>query len=392
MVQRIILLVLDGLGIGAAPDAEDYRDSGAHTLAHLAEAGGGVTVPHLESLGLGNLVGDVKGLRAVAQPEGCFGRMQPRSKGKDSTSGHWEIGGVVLQEPFPTYPHGFPQEIIKPFEEAIGRKILGNCAASGTAIIGELGEQHCQTGFPIVYTSADSVFQVSAHEDVMNIADLYQACRVARKLLVPPHQVARVIARPFRGKFGAYVRSPQRKDFSIDCPGQTLLDELHRAGQLVIGIGKVDDLFNHRGLTRSIRTGNNAEGMAEATRVLQTVPRGLIFVNLGDFDSSYGHRNDPKGFGQALEEFDAKLGELLPHLRSDDLLCITADHGNDPTMPGTDHTREYVPLLVHGPRVVRGVNLGTRNTFADLGQTLAEALGAARLACGESFLDVVYVG
>lgn len=392
MVQRVIVLVLDGLGIGAAPDAEEYGDSGAHTLVHLAEAGGGVTVPHLEALGLGSLVEDVKGLRAVAQPDACFGRMQPRAKGKDSTSGHWEIGGVVVQEPFPTYPHGFPQEIIEPFEEAIGRNILGNRAASGTAILAELGEQHCQTGFPIVYTSADSVFQVAAHENVMSIADLYQACRVARKLLASPHQVARVIARPFRGKSGDYVRLPQRKDFSIECPGQTLLDELLRAGQLVIGIGKVADIFHHRGLTRSIQTGNNAEGMAEATRVLQTVPRGLIFVNLGDFDSAYGHRNDPKGFGQALEAFDAMLGELLPHLRSDDLLCLTADHGNDPTMSGTDHTREYVPLLVHGPRVARGVNLGTRPTFADLGQTVAEALGAARLGCGDSFLDVVYAG
>ena len=284
---------------------------------------------------------------------------------------------------------GLPKEVLEPIERAIGRKVLGNCAASGTQIIQELGEEHVRTGAPIVYTSGDSVFQIAAHERLMSAHDLYDVCRAARKILVTPHQVARVIARPFTGERGAFVRTDGRRDFSVDPPGDTLLDVVHRAGHIVIGIGKTASLFNQRGLTRSIQTRNNADGIAETIQVLKTVPRGLIVVNLSDFDTLFGHRNDPVGFGKALEEFDTRLALLLQALRPTDLLCVTADHGSDPTTGRTDHSREYVPVLVYGPRVARGVNLGIRRTLADVGQTVAETLGAERLACGESFLDVL---
>ncbi len=391
MISRVVLVVLDGLGVGALPDAKEYGDDGSNTLSHVAETAGGLRVPNLEHLGLGN-IGRFAGVKEMAQPEGCFGKMGELAKGKDSTAGHWELGGVVLNQPFPLYPDGFPPEVVEPFQEAIGRKVLGNRAASGTRIIQELGDQHLRTGSPIIYTSADSVFQVAAHEDVIPVGDLYQMCRVARRLLKPPHQVARVIARPFVGEAGAFVRTEKRKDFSLEAPGETLLDVVNRSGQLVVGIGKIDDLFGSRGLTRSIHTGNNAEGMYETVRALQTVPRGLIFTNLGDFDTLFGHRNDPVGYAQALEGFDAALDTLVGALCPTDLLCLTSDHGNDPTTPSTDHSREYVPLLVYGSRLARGVNLGTRRTFADLGQTVADVFGASRLASGESFLDIITLG
>ncbi len=391
MVNRVILMVLDGVGVGALPDAAEYGDAESNTLAHVADAVGGLGLPSLEALGLGN-ISRVAGLREMEQPDGCFGKMAQVSRGKDSTAGHWEIAGVVVDQPFPTYPGGFPPEVIEPFQEAIGRKVLGNCPASGTEIIQELGEEHCRTGAPIVYTSADSVFQIACHVEVIPPEELYQICRTARKILTPPHRVARVIARPFDGQPGAFVRTTGRKDFSVEAPGQTLLDEVNRAGQLVVGIGKVDDLFSHRGLTRCTHTRNNAEGIMETRKALQTVPRGLIFATLGDFDTLFGHRKDSAGYAKALEEFDSNLSGLVQALRPGDLLCLTADHGNDPTTPGTDHSREYVPLLVYGPRFARGVNLGIRPTFADLGQTVAEALGAERLTWGESFLDVLGPG
>jgi phosphopentomutase len=314
------------------------------------------------------------------------------SKGKDSTAGHWEMAGILLEEPFPTYPRGFPKEMLDLFEQASGRKGLGNRAASGTEIIQELGEEHMRTGAPIVYTSTNSVFQIAAHERVVPVEELYRMCRAARKLLKPPHQVARVIARPFIGQPGLFVRTERRRDFSVEPPSPTLLDILKSSGQLIVGIGKIEDLFNGRGLTRSIHTGNNAAGMDETVRLLKTMPRGLIFVNLVDFDTLYGHRNNPSGYAKALQVFDARLPALLDAVRPGDLLCVTADHGNDPTTPGTDHSREYVPLLLFGPRLAQGVNLGTRRTFADLGQTIAEALGSPRLDCGESFLDALTLG
>ncbi len=391
MIQRVILIVLDGVGVGELPDAAEYGDVGSNTLAHVAEAVGGLALPNLEALGLGH-IGHFAGIRTMGQPDGCFGRMGQLSKGKDSTAGHWEMAGILLEEPFPTYPRGFPKEMLDLFEQASGRKVLGNRAASGTEIIQELGEEHMRTGAPIVYTSTDSVFQIAAHERVVPVEELYRMCRAARKLLKPPHQVARVIARPFIGEPGLFVRTERRRDFSVEPPSPTLLDILKRSGQLIVGIGKIEDLFNGRGLTRSIHTGNNAAGMGETVRLLKTMPRGLIFVNLADFDTLYGHRNNPSGYAKALREFDARLPALLDAVRPGDLLCVTADHGNDPTTPGTDHSREYVPLLVVGPRLAQGVNLGTRRTFADLGQTVAEALGAPRLDCGESFLDALTPG
>jgi len=391
MIQRVILIVLDGVGVGELPDAAEYGDVGSNTLAHVAEAVGGLALPNLEALGLGH-IGHFAGIRTMGQPDGCFGRMGQLSKGKDSTAGHWEMAGILLEEPFPTYPRGFPKEMLDLFEQASGRKVLGNRAASGTEIIQELGEEHMRTGAPIVYTSTDSVFQIAAHERVVPVEELYRVCRAARKLLKPPHQVARVIARPFIGEPGLFVRTERRRDFSVEPPSPTLLDILKSSGQLIVGIGKIEDLFNGRGLTRSIHTGNNAAGMGETVRLLKTMPRGLIFVNLADFDTLYGHRNNPSGYAKALQEFDARLPALLDAVRPGDLLCVTADHGNDPTTPGTDHSREYVPLLVVGPRLAQGVNLGTRRTFADLGQTVAEALGAPRLDCGESFLDALTPG
>jgi phosphopentomutase len=388
MANRVILIVLDGVGIGAMPDAADYGDEGAHTLAHVAEAAGGLRVPNLEALGLGHL-GALAGVRRTAQPDGCFGKMAALSNGKDSTIGHWEMTGVVLEKPFPTYPNGFPPDIISAFQKAIGRKTLGNYAASGTTIIQEMGLQHLQTGSPIVYTSADSVFQIAAHEQVIPVEELYGMCRMARKLLAPPHQVARVIARPFAGEPGAFTRTSGRRDFSIEPPAPTLLDGLKADGYPVIGIGKIDDLFKGRGLTRAMPTKSDQATLEETMQTLQSIPRGLIFANLIEFDTLYGHRNDAAGFAQAVQAFDARLPDILGRMQPDDLLCITADHGNDPTRPGTDHTREHVPLLVYGAHMARGVNLGTRKSFADLGQTIAEALGSKRLAWGESFLHSV---
>ncbi len=388
VITRVVILVLDGVGIGELPDAAAYRDAGSHTLGHVSEAVGGLFLPTCESLGLGNIE-QCRALRPVGQPDGCFGRMAEQSNGKDSTVGHWELAGVVSQDPFPTYPSGFPPEVLEPFQREIGHEVLGNRPASGTEIIQELGEQHVQTGKPIVYTSADSVFQIAAHERVVPVDKLYWMCRIARRILAPPHRVARVIARPFVGQPGSFVRTARRKDFAVEAPGQTLLDVVHRAGHLVVGVGKIDDLFNHRGLTRSVPTRHNAHGMAETLRLLAQVPRGLIVVNLNDFDTLYGHRNDPIGYARALREFDDALLPVIRALRPGDMLCLTADHGNDPTTPSTDHSREYVPLLVHGPRLARGVNLGTRGTFADLGQTVAEALDTERLAHGESFFNAL---
>lgn len=391
MINRVILIVLDGLGVGELPDAAQYGDRGSNTLARVAAAVGGLTLPNLEALGLGH-IGEFPGLRRMGEPDGCFGKMAELSKGKDTTMGHWEMTGLVVEQPFPTYPKGFPPEVVEAFEKAIGRKVLGNRVASGTEIIQELGEEHLKTGAPIVYTSADSVFQIAAHERTISAEELYRICREARRLLKPPHQVARVIARPFVGEPSAFVRTDGRRDFSLEPPGETLLDVLKQAGQPVVGIGKIDDLFKGRGLTRAIHTKNNGVGMDETIRILSLVPRGLVFVNLVDFDMLYAHRNDAAGYAKALEAFDARLPALLGGMRQGDLLCLTSDHGNDPLGPGTDHTREYVPLLAYGPRLARGVNLGTRRTFADLGQTVADALGVKRLAWGDSFLDSLAVG
>jgi len=385
-MRRAILLVLDGVGIGAAPDAAAYGDIGSDTLGHLARAVGGLRVPHLERLGLGRIA-PLDGVAPVTQPAAAFGRMEPRSSGKDSTTGHWELAGVHLTRPFPTYPQGFPAEVVAEFARRTGRGVLGNVVGSGTAILTEFGEAHQRTGEWILYTSADSVFQIAAHEETIPLAELYAACETARTMLVPPHDISRVIARPFVGRPGAYTRTANRRDYAIAAPEETLLDALAAAGIPRVGVGKVDDLFARRGLDGG-HTKDNAEGIARILDWLRTGPDGLCFANLVDFDQLYGHRNDVPGFYRAVREFDAALPDLIAALREDDLLCITADHGNDPTTPSTDHARECVPVLVVGPRVIP-VDLGRRSTFSDLGATVAEWLGVPFRGRGTSFLSQV---
>jgi phosphopentomutase len=386
--MRAFLIILDGVGIGALPDAADYGDQGSHTLRHVAEAVGGLRVPTLERLGLGRIE-PLAGVRAVADPRAAYGRMAERSKGKDSTTGHWELAGIVSERPFPTYPRGFPPEVLERFSEAAGRGWLGNVAASGTDIIARLGEEHQRTGKLIVYTSADSVFQIAAHEETVPLEELYRICRVARGLLAGEHAVARVIARPFAGAPGAYRRTGNRRDFSLPPPDGTLLDRLTARGSRVLTVGKVDELFAGRGVTEGFHTRDNGEGEAILRDMVRTSGEGLVFANLVDFDQQYGHRNDPAGFGRALEQFDGVAAELIAHLRGDEMCIITADHGNDPTTPGTDHSREFVPLLVAGPRVREGVALGTRETFADVAATLASLFDVPAPATGRSFLSEV---
>jgi phosphopentomutase len=384
--RRAVLLVLDGVGAGEAPDAALYGDSGSNTLGNLAQAVGGMELPALESLGLGRVL-PLSGVSERVQPLGAWGRMTPASAGKDSTTGHWELAGVQLERPFPTYPQGFPPSVIAEFERRTGRKVIGNLAGSGTELIERFAPQQLLTGAWIVYTSADSVFQIAAHEDVIPVDELYQACAVAREILVAPHAVARVIARPFTGSAGSYVRTPGRRDWALPPPAPTLLDALQEAGVPRQGVGKVDDLFAGRGIAAK-HTADNAEGIAAILEWLRGGSGGLLFANLVDFDQRFGHRNDVAGFYQALREFDAALAELLAALRRDDLLFVTADHGNDPTTPSTDHSRERVPLLLAGPRV-RAVNLGERDTFADVGATIAEWFGIAFRGSGSSFLREV---
>lgn len=386
--MRVFLIVLDGVGIGELPDADHYGDRGSNTLLHVAEHAGGLSLPNLERLGLGRLLA-LPGVRPVADPRGARARLAERSPGKDSTTGHWEMMGLVLERPFPTYPDGFPADLLERFSERTGRRVIGNVAASGTEIIARLGEQHERSGDWIVYTSADSVFQIAAHEQRVPLESLYDACRAARELLVGEHAVGRVIARPFVGEPGAYQRTKNRRDFSLEPTELTVLDHLTRAGKRVITVGKVDDLFAGRGVGDAIHTASNAEGEAVLLDLASRPGEGLVFANLVDFDTQYGHRNDPTGFARALEQFDGALGEFLPRLRSDEMVWITADHGNDPTTPSTDHSREYTPLLVDGPRVRADVDLGLRASFADLGATAAEVFGVPRPRHGRSFLSEI---
>lgn len=386
--KRAILLLLDGVGIGALPDAAAYGDEGSNTLVNTAKAVNGLQLPTLQRMGLGNLA-DIVGVLPSDKPMACYGVMREVSAGKDSTTGHWEIAGVIRTKPFPTYPNGFPPDIIAAFERAIGRKVLGNKPASGTEIIAELGEEHLRTGYPIVYTSADSVFQIAAHEDIVPVEQLYAWCRIAREILQGEHEVARVIARPFTGTPGNFVRTPRRRDFSVPPPYPTLLDVLNEAGLRVVTVGKVDDIFAGRGIAAAFHTANNADGMAKVAELVQTDPFDFLWCTLVDFDTQFGHRNDPHGFAQALAEFDAWLGTFLPQLREDDLLLITADHGNDPTTPSTDHCREQVPLLVWTPPLREGKPLGVRQTFADVAATLAEFFGVTWTGAGTSFLTTV---
>ncbi len=386
MKKRFFLIVLDGLGCGAATDAAAYGDVGSDTIGNVARAVGGLTLPNLERMGYGNLH-PIQGVKPAAAPTAAWGEMRPVSAGKDSTTGHWEICGVVLKQAFATYPKGFPRPIIDEFAKRTGRGVVGNKAASGTAIIDEFGEHQLKTGDWIVYTSADSVFQVAAHEERIPLSELYAACRTAREMLTGDDAVSRVIARPFVGKPGAFSRTANRRDFSIEPVGRTLVDALAEAGIPRHGIGKVDDLFAGRNLT-STHTPTNGDAYRLIKEAQAHVDFGLVFVNVIEFDQSWGHRNDVAGFHMGLRELDAMVPELLGGLREGDILAFTADHGNDPTTPSTDHARENVPLLVSGPGL-RPVSLGSRASFADLGQTVAEYFGVPKLAAGTSFLNEV---
>ena len=385
---RIVIIVLDSAGVGELPDAGRYGDEGSSTLPHTARAVGGLRVPELEALGLGRIV-SIEGVRPLPAPRGAYGRLAERSAGKDSTTGHWELMGVIVDRPFPTYPRGFPPDLIAAFERAIRTSTLGNEVASGTEIIARLGPEHQRTGYPIVYTSADSVFQVAAHEDVIPVQRLYEICLTARRLLTGPHAVSRVIARPFVGSPGAYTRTDRRRDFSLPPTAPTVLDAVSAQGLEVVGIGKISDLFAGRGVTRSIHTRDDLDGMAQTGAAMTVTARGIIFTNLVDLDSKFGHRNDPAGYARDLEAIDAALPQVMGRVRADDLVVITADHGNDPTTGSTDHAREYVPVLFGGPAVRGGVDLGVRSTFADVGATVADALAIPWEGPGTSVLPMI---
>ena len=384
MFSRAIVIVLDSVGIGELPDAPLYEDEGSNTLGNIAAAGP-LHIPHLAAMGLSKLVA-LNGVAAPAAPSAAYGRLAERSAGKDSVTGHWELMGVVLDRPFPTFPLGFPKDLIAEFEARIGRPSIGNVVASGTAIIDELGALHMETGYPIVYTSADSVFQIAAHEGIVAVAQLYKWCHVAYDLAVKGLGLGRVIARPFIGLPGSFQRTANRHDYAMPPTAETLLDRMLAAGQHVAAVGKVSDLFAGRGISESHPTKSDADGVDKIEALMATGRSGLIFANLVDFDTVYGHRNDIVGYAKNLERFDARVPGVIAKLKSDDLLVITADHGNDPTTPSTDHSREHVPLLLYGRRVRPGVDLGTRQTFADLGQTLADNFGVGPLPQGRSFL------
>jgi len=382
--ERIVWIVLDSVGVGAMPDAAEYHDPpGADTLGNIARLRG-LNLPNMARLGLGNLK-PLTGIAPAAAPTGAYGRCTLASPGKDTTTGHWEMVGIHLAKPFPLYTHGFPAEVLDELERRIGRHWLGNVAASGTEIIRELGVEHMRTGSPIVYTSADSVFQVAAHEEVIPLWELYKICETAREILRGPHEVGRVIARPFIGSPGSFTRTANRHDYAVPPPAGMLLDRLEERGVLVRSVGKIFDVFLGRGIREGAKTKNNADGMAKTLAAMDEPGAGLIFINLVDFDQQYGHRNDVEGYGAALEQFDAWLPELESALRPEDLAIFTADHGCDPTVPGTDHTREYVPLLAAGPKVRGGANLGLRASLSDIGQTVAANFGAS-IDHGASFL------
>ncbi|MBE5397704.1 MULTISPECIES: phosphopentomutase [Brevibacillus] len=385
--SRVFLIVMDSVGIGELPDAPRFQDEGAHTLGHIAERVEGFALPHLQALGLGNIA-PLANVPAAQQPKAHYGKMNEVSIGKDTTTGHWEIMGLHVSTPFRTYPDGFPTELIHEFEERIGRKVLGNKVASGTDILDELGEEHMRTGNVIVYTSADSVFQVAAHEEVVPLEELYRICQVARELtLRDEFAVTRVIARPFVGQPGSFVRTANRHDYSVKPFAPTVMNRLQDAGLASIAIGKISDIYADEGVTKAIRTKDNMDGVDQLLGTMKESFTGLSFVNLVDFDAKFGHRRDPEGYGKALMEFDARIPELISSLSEEDLLIITADHGNDPVHHGTDHTREYVPLLVYHKGIAAGSHLGIRSTFADIGATIADNFGVQPPAIGESFLS-----
>jgi len=382
---RICLLILDACGVGELPDAADYGDVGSNTIGNCTLSNGGLTMPNMGMLGLGNII-PIKGVPPVDRPKAYYGKMAERSAGKDSTMGHWELAGLISRVPFPVYPDGFPADLINRFKGLIGRGVIGNKPASGTEIIAELGEQHLKTGDLIVYTSADSVFQIASHTDIVPLSELYHYCQLARDMLTGEHAVARVIARPFIGRPGAFVRTADRKDFSLVPDGDTILDKLKSTGHDVITVGKVDYLFAGKGVTKTNHTRSNAEGIDTTIKLLQADFNGLLFINLVDFDMLWGHRNNAEEFAAGLEYFDSRLPEIIGSLRTDDLLIITADHGCDPTTQSTDHSREYVPILVYSKSFKReGSNLGIRKSFADVASTIAELFEVDEFKSGESF-------
>ncbi|MEW5958600.1 MAG: phosphopentomutase [Chloroflexota bacterium] len=388
VVNRFIVIVLDSVGIGELPDAAAFGDVGSHTLGNIARTVGGLNLPHLEAMGLANIA-IIEGVAPQTQPTAAYGKMAEVSAGKDTTTGHWELMGIQLKQPFPVYPDGFPAAVMDRFEAEIGRGWLGNYPQSGTVILEELGAEHVRTGNPIVYTSADSVFQIAAHEEVVPLDELYRMCRLARQILRGEHEVSRVIARPFRGTPGNFERTANRHDFSVLPPQPTVLDSLKEAGLMVYGVGKIKDIFNGQGITDSVYTQHNMDGVDKTIAAMRNRREpGLIFTNLVDFDARFGHRNNPPGYAQALLEFDRRLPEIMAAMTAEDVLVITADHGNDPTTPGTDHSREYVPLLLAGA-AVRPVNLGVRDTFADLAATIAATLGVKAPSAGVSFKPLI---
>ena len=386
MKKRAILIILDSVGIGALPDAAEFGDKGANTLGNIYRARGGINLPNLYALGLANIDGALMG-KGVATPAGAFGKAAEITKAKDTTCGHWEISGLLMDKPFQVFPNGFPEKLMHEFEEKIGRKTLCNFPASGTAIINEYGDEHMRTGYPIVYTSADSVFQVAAHEDVIPLEELYKICETARELLYGDYFVGRVIARPFIGSNGKYTRTENRRDYAVEPTGDTILDALTREGKKTIAIGKIEDIFAHRGITVADHTKNNHDGIEATIKYISEGEGDFIFTNLVDFDMLYGHRNDVEGYAKALEYFDEQLTRIIEEMKDGDILIISADHGCDPTYPGTDHTREYIPVLACGDSIEPGTNLGVLDSFADIGASIYEYLTDKKWAVGDSFLS-----
>lgn len=388
MIKRVILIILDSVGMGALPDADKYGDVGADTIGHVAKFNGGLKLPNMESIGLG-LIEGIQNINKVSNPLGCYGKFYEASNGKDTVTGHWEMVGVKSEIPLPTYPNGFPAEIIKEFEEKTGRKVIGNKPASGTEILDELGEEQLKTGSLIVYTSADSVFQIAAHEDIIPIEELYKYCEIAREMLTGDNAVARVIARPYLGEPGNFIRTSNRKDYALLPPHATALDKLQEAGVKVMAVGKIEDIFSGKGIYSAVHTKDNMDGVDKTLDYMKTEKEGLIFTNLVDFDMKWGHRNDPKSYGKGLEDFDVRLKEIMQNMESDDILFITADHGCDPTYPGTDHTREYVPFLAYGEPLKKGYNLGTKVGFFNMGQTICDIFNSEKIINGDSFLGEI---
>lgn len=388
-MKRVVLIVLDSVGVGEMPDAKMYGDKGSHTLDHTFEACNGLNIPNLKKLGLGNIEG-VKALGKEESVIGAFGKSSEKSIGKDTVTGHWEIGGVILDKPLNTYPDGFSDKIINEFKEkAKIDGILGNKVASGTAIIEELGEEHVKTGYPIIYTSADSVFQIAAHEEVVGLDNLYKMCEIAREMLVGEDVVGRVIARPFVGEVGSFKRTSNRRDYALDPFGKTALEYIKENGMSVAAVGKIEDIYNGKGVTEAVHIKNNMDGVDKTLEYMDKIDNGLIFTNLVDFDMLYGHRNDPKGYGKAIEDFDGRLNEIYSKLRDKDILIITADHGCDPTTESTDHSREYIPILVYGKKVKGGTELGIRDSFTDIGKSVLDYLGIDNNLEGKSFISEI---